>query len=213
MLDYYLLLSYITAIFLFLGTPGPVTVMVVNASLRDGFKAGFATIAGTNTASLILIALSFIVIAGIFSINEQALTWLTFVGSLYVVYFAWGILRSQASDLQMQTENKNRESKPLSSYFTQGFLVGISNPKDILFFTAFFPTFFAISETPSISMLILVLVWVLLDYSILSVYAHIFTKIKNAKTINAINKVCGLVLLFIALYACYHSVIQLSQRF
>lgn len=210
MFDYYLFFSYIAAIFLFLGTPGPVTVMVVNASLRGGFKAGFATVAGTNTASLILIAISFIVIAGIFAISEQALTWLTFLGSLYVIYFAIGILKSKAETLRSE-ENSKQEKQPLSRYFMQGFWVGISNPKDILFFTAFFPTFFAISPSSVISMGLLTLVWVLLDYSILSLYAQIFTKIKNAVVINVINKFCGLVLLSIALYACYHSIIQIIE--
>lgn len=209
MIDYTLLFSYIATIFLFLGTPGPVTLMVVNASLRGGFKAGLATIAGTNTASLILIVLSFIVIAGVFAINEQALTWLTFLGSFYIIYFAIGILKSQAHDLEEDRPSNVVENKALSHYFTQGFLVGISNPKDILFFTAFFPTFFAIATTPITSMAILTLVWIVLDYGLLSVYAKIFTKIKKAKTINFINKSCGVVLLLLAIYACYHTAIQL----
>lgn len=71
MLNFYLLFSYIFAIVLFLGTPGPVTAMVVNASLRGGFKAGLATVAGTNTASLILILLSFVVISGVFPLMSK----------------------------------------------------------------------------------------------------------------------------------------------
>ncbi|MDO4427140.1 MAG: LysE family translocator [Moraxella sp.] len=209
MLNVYLLFSYIFAIVLFLGTPGPVTAMVVNASLRGGFKAGLATVAGTNTASLMLILISFVVISGVFSINEQALTWLTFFGALYVIYFAIGILKDKAEDLQINKELEKTDAKKLSSYFSQGFFVGISNPKDILFFIAFFPTFFAISKEPIISMVILTLVWVVLDYSILSVYAKIFTKIKSATTINIINKTCGFVLLAIAIYACYHSLMKL----
>lgn len=209
MINVYLLFSYIFAIVLFLGTPGPVTAMVVNASLRGGFKAGLATVAGTNTASLILILLSFVVISGVFSIDEQALTWLTLLGSFYVIYFAIGILRDKAEDLQINKDLEKTSNKKLSSYFSQGFFVGLSNPKDVLFFIAFFPTFFSISKEPVISMVILTLVWIILDYGILSLYAKIFTKIKNATTINVINKFCGLVLLLIALYACYHSLVKI----
>jgi threonine/homoserine/homoserine lactone efflux protein len=73
MIDYSLLFAYFLAILLFLGTPGPVTVLVVSASVKSGFKAGLATVAGTNTASLILIAISFIILQGVFSVSETAI--------------------------------------------------------------------------------------------------------------------------------------------
>ncbi len=202
MLNGYLLLSYILAILLFLGTPGPVTVMVVNSSIKGGFLSALATIAGTNTASLILITISFIVISGVISVNESYLTWLTMIGALYIIYFAINILRTKSEELHICQHDTNNK-KQLIEYFTQGFLVGISNPKDILFFIAFFPTFFAISNKPIISMVILTGIWIVLDYGILSIYAKIFSTIKKSSVISAINKLCGVILLMIALYAFF----------
>lgn len=208
MLNGYLLLSYILAILLFLGTPGPVTVMVVNSSIKGGFLSALATIAGTNTASLILITISFIVISGVISVNESYLTWLTMIGALYIIYFAINILRTKSEELQICQYDANNK-KQLIEYFTQGFLVGISNPKDILFFIAFFPTFFAISNKPIISMVILLGVWIILDYGILSIYAKIFSTIKKSSVINAINKLCGVILLMIALYAFFSTFLKI----
>ncbi len=198
MLDYSLITAYILSIFLFLGTPGPVTVLVVNASIKDGFLAGFKTVAGTNTASLILITLSFVIIQGVFSVSEQALNWLTLLCSLYLLYFSIGILKDKVDIKQTIEENSEKVTK---NHFRDGFTVGISNPKDILFFIAFFPMFLKISDNVNVSMLLLVLIWIALDYIILSCYSFVFSKISNNRVANIINKLSGSILLLVAIYA------------
>ncbi len=87
--DFYLIMAYVLTIFLFLSTPGPVTLLVVNASLSGGFRAGLATVIGTNIASLILIFVSFFVIQGLFTVSETALSWLTLIGSFYILLFSY----------------------------------------------------------------------------------------------------------------------------
>lgn len=199
------LLAYILAIVLFLGTPGPVTVMVANTSSKAGLKAGFANIAGTNTASLLLITISFLVIQGILAISETALLWLTLFGSLYVLYFAIGILKEGVTLPQHQ-----QTMTPHHKHFRDGFIVGISNPKDVLFFIAFFPLFLNMTDNKWLSMLLLVAIWVVMDYGILTIYALLFSKIKNPKITNIINKLSGLVLAAVALYASIMTAIKLQ---
>ncbi|OBX84667.1 LysE family translocator [Faucicola atlantae] len=204
MIDFTLLTTYILSIVLFLGTPGPVTVLVVSASIRDGFLAGFKTVMGTNTASLILIFISFIIIQGVFSVSEIALNWLTLIGSLYLLYFSIGIVKAKVDIQKTINENSN---KITINHFKDGFLIGISNPKDILFFIAFFPMFLSVYPSNlNMSMFILVMIWIILDYSILSTYSFIFSKINNNKTVNIINKSSGIILLVVALYAIYNMV-------
>jgi threonine/homoserine/homoserine lactone efflux protein len=201
MIDYTLLVTYILSIVLFLGTPGPVTVLVVTSSIRDGFFAGLRTIMGTNTASLILILLSFAVIRGIFSVNEQALTWLAFVGAFYLLYFSIGIIKDKVNIKKTVQESANRITK---KHFRDGFLIGISNPKDILFFIAFFPTFLNIYvDNQFTSMAILIVIWTIMDYSILSGYSFLFSKISNDRAVNVISKLSGIILLLVAIYAIY----------
>lgn len=199
------LLAYILAIILFLGTPGPVTVMVANTSSKAGLKAGFANIAGTNTASLLLIAVSFLVIQGILAISETALLWLTLFGSLYVLYFAIGILKERIT-LPQHQQTMTQHHK----HFRDGFIVGISNPKDVLFFIAFFPLFLNITDDKWLSMLLLIAIWMVMDYGILTIYALLFSKIKNPKIANLINKLSGIVLAAVALYASIMTAIKLQ---
>ena len=135
LIDYTLILLYISSIVVFLGTPGPVAVLVANSSVNGGISAGIKTIIGTNLASIILISVSFLMINGIFSANDQALSFLTFFGALYLIYFSIDILKSKVS----LSQNDLAQAKT-KSWLKSGFLIGISNPKDILFFIAFFIT-------------------------------------------------------------------------
>lgn len=223
MINTSVLVAYMLAIILFLGTPGPVTVMVVNASIRDGFFAGLKTVAGTNFASLILIVFSFVVIQGVFAVSEVSLSWLTLLGSIYLVYFAIGIIKdkidvnvleiSKPEAIQKKSvqdpANQSRQSNQSRNYFKDGFTIGISNPKDILFFIAFFPMFLNISSNLHVSMALLVLIWIILDYAILTVYSFVFAKINNNKIANMINKFAGLLLLLVAIFAIYKTVTSL----
>lgn len=202
-LDYYLITACALAILLFLGTPGPVTLLVVNSSVSGGFRAGLATVIGTNMASLILIALSFVVVQGVLAVSPSALLWLTLTGSFYVLYFSFNIITSKVS-------LERREELPSRHYFRNGFFIGMSNPKDILFFIAFFPSFFAVSSDIHASMAILI-IWMILDYSILLFYSATFSKLTNEKMANLVSRTSGAVLFLLATYAIYSTLSNISN--
>lgn len=200
LVDYTLIFLYISSIVVFLGTPGPVAVLVANSSVNGGISAGIKTIIGTNIASIILISISFLMINGIFSANDQALSYLTFFGALYLIYFSIDILRSKVVISQDSEVKKSGKS-----WLKSGFLIGISNPKDILFFMAFFPAFFNVTDNKTASMLVLLAIWIVLDYALLFLLSFFFTKVSKESTANKINKCSGAILLLIACYALYSS--------
>lgn len=200
------LLLYALAIVTLLCSPGPVAILVANASIKGGFKAGFSSVVGTNLSSLVLIALSFVVIQGVLAVNPQALAWLTIIGSVYLLYYAIQIFMSKAA---LPTDAAATQKN--SSYFINGFLVGVSNPKDILFFIAFFPSFLKVTSYTPLSMVILVVVWVVFDYVIMLSYALFLSKISNTTAINGIYKLSGAFLFFIGVLAIYKSAESLVQ--
>lgn len=206
LMNLHLLITYILSILLFLGTPGPVTVLVVSASIKDGFMAGLKTVAGTNTASLILIGISFIIIKGLFTVSETALNYLTLFGGLYLLYFAITILKDRIDITKAMDANSTKVSP---HHFRDGFTIGLSNPKDILFFMAFFPLFLGVYPQINQSMLILTVIWVLMDYAILTTYSFIFSKVSNNQVANGINQLSGGILLLVAVYIVSKTTISL----
>lgn len=197
--NFQILLLYALALVTLLGTPGPVTILVANAGIKYGFKSALFTLVGTNFASIVLIAVSFVAIQGVLAVNLQALAWLTIIGSVYLLYYSVNIFMSKVILDKGTTTQKN------SSYFINGFLVGISNPKDILFFIAIFPSFLKITSNTLLSMVVLLMVWVIFDYAILLTYSMFLSNITNIIAIHSINKTSGVFLFFIGILAIYTS--------
>ena len=60
---------YCFAVVVMIATPGPVMLLVASAGLKGGYRKALQTIFGTNLASLILIALSILILKGLLDVN------------------------------------------------------------------------------------------------------------------------------------------------
>lgn len=87
--------------------------------------------------------------------------------------------------------------------FKQGFLVGISNPKDIIFFASFFPQFVNITPDMNLSLTMLTLTWIVLDFATLSVVYLSFQKLSKSRLYSKLLAACGVILILVALYGIF----------
>lgn len=79
-----LLTGYILAVTALLITPGPVMALVTATAARSGYLSAFRTILGTHLASLILIFLAVLMLAGIVSLDPSLLSALGIAGACYL---------------------------------------------------------------------------------------------------------------------------------
>ena len=165
-----LLLAYILAVVVVIGTPGPVVALVINAATRHGFKFALITVLGVNLASLVLLASAALIIFWGITLNEHMLKWISLIGCGFIGWMALNGLRAQ---LTQSGEKKSEQATPVRRHsgFFNGFFLGVSNPKDIIFFVAFFPQFITVVPDFKLSLGILTLVWMLADFVILLSYA------------------------------------------
>jgi threonine/homoserine/homoserine lactone efflux protein len=115
--------------------PGPNVLLVLATSLAHGRVRAFQTIIGTLVAmafQLYVAAVSTAWLAVTLSETFEVLKWL---GVVYLVYI--GVARLRAACNRESAENVRQMSG--SGTFWRGFLVGLTNPKTILFFGAFLP--------------------------------------------------------------------------
>lgn len=166
-MNFTLLSAYLATIALLIATPGPVVALVLSSAAKQGLRPAILTAFGTNAASLILIGTAALAISGLIAVDSEFLTWISLFGCLFL---AWIALRSLRGYISEPTEPL---SPPRSSPWLRGFLVGISNPKDILFFVAFFPQFVGITGQATLSLALMTLLWVLFDITILIGYARL----------------------------------------
>ncbi len=114
---------------------GPVSIIMINRTIKRGFLAGFFSGLGLGTADTLLAVLSalgFTVIIGF--INEERFI-ITVVAGLVVMAVG---LKVFLSNPVRDFRDKDRTNKSLWRDFYSVFVLSISNPYTILIFVAFF---------------------------------------------------------------------------
>lgn len=181
-----------------IATPGPVMLLVASAGLKGGYKKALHTIVGTNLASLVLIATSVLILKGFLNIASHWFDLIKILGCLYIAYLGVQIVR------EVLCQKQNHEiSSQVQGGFKQGFLVGISNPKDIIFFASFFTQFMHVTHNLDQSLILLTLSWIILDFATLSVVYLGFNALSKSKIYHKILLGCGVILIAVALYGIY----------
>jgi threonine/homoserine/homoserine lactone efflux protein len=186
-----LLSTYMLTILTLLVTPGPVVALVTGTAARHGMRRAFATVIGAHGASLVLIGLATLMLVGLVSIDALSLRIAALAGCGYIGFSAWRGLRSSASP--------SGEQKVMPGGVRQGFLVGVANPKDILFFAALFPQFISITPHVGSSLLVLALVWMLFDFSVMTCYILVVRRWVAGKQQRRLEVLSHCFLLLIAL--------------
>lgn len=164
-------LAYVGVIFALIVFPGPVALLCTSHGLKFGRQRTMATVLGGALASLVLMTISSLGLGAILAASETAFYVLKMLGGAYLMYLgvkAW--LETSAIAPQASAEAGDTIS-PLGKLFSRGFMVGISNPKDLLFFAALFPNFIAVSEPQLLQFVILALTWLVVDITLMSAYA------------------------------------------
>ncbi|HDV6326344.1 TPA: LysE family translocator [Burkholderia cenocepacia] len=174
-LHYPLLFAYLAAIVLLIATPGPVVMLVTGTVARRGFRQGVLTAVGANAASLVLIAGAMLMVFGVVMVSARLLVGLHVAGCLFIAVLAirtllgeWRAGRGRSGDGTAAGEPASRP-RGLPGV-VRGFLVGIANPKDLLFFVAFFPQFVGITPDSRVSLAILAALWIAVDFTIMTGY-------------------------------------------
>ncbi|MCQ9423916.1 LysE family translocator [Pseudomonas sp. LJDD11] len=190
-----LLLSYVLTVSLLIATPGPVVALVVNTASRSGPKRAMATALGSNWGSLVLIGVAAWLIIASAALDTRLLSLLSLLGCVVIGYLAVGSLREA-----MVCETATQPISPATQGgLLQGFVVGICNPKDIIFFVSFFPQFLQVSHSLKTSLAVLSLLWVLIDLLILGAWIMIAGRLSKAGNSRLISLCSGVALLLIAL--------------
>lgn len=125
-------------------TSGPSVIYVVSYSLRYGAKAGIVSTLGVNAGSIVAILIAAFGLSSLLAVYPNAILFVQIVGGIYVIYLAltmWpGGSVAQGSIAHIDSQSLLEES--YGNLFKNGFITSILNPKDILFYTAFIPTFY-----------------------------------------------------------------------
>ena len=203
-----LMRTYTLSVMMLRLTPGPVVALITGTAARYGYRSAFATAIGTNGASLILIAVATLMLRGVISLSP---VWLSFLGLAGCVYIGFTALQSLFSKPGAGTKDTGTDTQRRGS-FLRGFVTGLSNPKDILFFVSFFPQFIAVTRDFTTSVMTLCLVWVIFDFAILTLYILTVKKWMPARHGRKIEMISSLFLLAVAGCGIVYNIIELTHN-
>ena len=116
--------------------PGPTVTVIIANSLRYGARAGLINVAGTQLGVAIWLAIAVLGLGAAIEVMGVWFDVLRYAGAAYLVWMGIKLLRSKG-DLAMATDR----ARPGGSFFLQGFIVIMSNPKMLVLFGALIPPF------------------------------------------------------------------------
>ena len=131
-------LSFFVAIFIFGITPGPGVFAILARALAAGTGRCFYLALGMVVSDIIYLVLACYGLAALAEHWSGVFTLVRIAGALYLTYLGLQMWRATGQH-QAQREEAGPNNRRLS--FLQGFLISASNPKVILFYIAFLPTF------------------------------------------------------------------------
>jgi threonine/homoserine/homoserine lactone efflux protein len=163
---------YVIAILVLTASPGPSVFLCITKSVTDGFSASFFTAMGSLTAIVGILTLSFTGLGVIISSSEFVFNLIKWAGAAYLIYLGVKAFTSKYSSFSIESPSKPSKSD-IISHFSSGFIVGASNPKAIVFFTALFPQFINPLEPLLLQYLIFVSTFATLELLWLLIYAYL----------------------------------------
>jgi len=116
--------------------PGPTVTVIIANSLRHGARAGMMNVAGTQAGFVIWLAIAGLGLGAAVKVMGLWFDVLRWAGAGYLVWLAVKMFRARG-DLVFAVDR----ARPHGSFFLQGFIVIISNPKMLVLFGAMIPPF------------------------------------------------------------------------
>ena len=131
-------LSFALAVFIFSVTPGPGVFAIIARALIYGAPACFYLSLGMTISDMLYLIAACFGLAAIATHWGEVFMIVRVVGALYLIYLGWKMWVAPLTRTQLSSDDS---AKGAFLLFMQGFLISASNPKVILFYIAFLPTF------------------------------------------------------------------------
>ena len=125
----YLLITFILVI-----APGPIVTLVITTGATRGVRPALATVVGTTLGNALLLTAIALGLSWVLANALILFDVMRWAGAAYLVYLGVQAWRGAA---------KATEALPVADHvhFARGLAVALTNPKTIVFFTAFLPQF------------------------------------------------------------------------
>jgi len=184
-------LSFAVAILLLAASPGPGVFATVSRSISSGFRPALVFIAGIILGDIIFLLFAIFGLAILAQTLGKFFIGIKLLGGGYLI---WQGIKIYCSDVSTSGSNV-KETTSLAGNFASGLFITLGNPKVILFYCGFLPTFVSLSALTPTDIFIIMTVIVAVLFSVLGTYAWLAStarKLLNApRQTKRLNRIAG----------------------
>ena len=146
MLDTAQLLTFAAMSFAIIVVPGPSVLFVIGRGVALGRRAALATVVGNAVGAYVLVLLIAAGLGPLLERSERLLMAVKLIGAAYLLWLGFKAIR----DRRKLTDKLGAPVEPRRTWviLREGFVVGVLNPKVMLFFTAALPQFVVTDGAP-----------------------------------------------------------------
>lgn len=143
-------LSFFLALFIFGITPGPGVFAVLGRALASGAGACVGLSLGMVVSDMLYLLFACLGLAAIASQWGEVFTVIRWAGAAYLIYLGVRLWRAPVVTGAPVAISRRDQA----AGFVQGFLISASNPKVILFYMAFLPTFMDLTALDALDVIL-----------------------------------------------------------
>ncbi|HEY3763953.1 MAG TPA: LysE family translocator [Gaiellales bacterium] len=133
------LLEFALTAFVLIAIPGPSVLFVVSRGVALGRRAALATVLGNTAGVFVQVLLVSVGLGAIVERSDAVFTVVKLVGAVYLVVLGIRMIRRRRPLAELGDITHVR--KGTRGIVREGFMVGLTNPKAVIFFTAVLPQF------------------------------------------------------------------------
>lgn len=194
------LLLFILASAVTIITPGPTVLLAMSNGSRHGVRAACWGMGGAVLADLILIGAVASGLGVVLAASEIAFQIIKWAGAAYLAWLGWKMLRSDAALVRPSAQPGAARPKG-PALGLRSFVVALTNPKALLFMSAFLPQFINPAAPLPAQYAILAGVMALMNVAVMLAYAALgaqMVRAFQAGGLRWLNRVCGGLLIGLA---------------
>jgi len=169
------MLAFAGAMLLLAITPGPGVFATISRGLASGFSNAAYVVLGIVIGDIVFLLLAIFGLSAIAHILGDFFVIVKYLGGIYLLFLGYKMITSKVEDTQVEAVNELSWKK---NFFT-GLLITLSNPKVILFYLGFLPTFVNLNTLTMTDVFVVCIIVTLVLGAVMLGYAYSASGAKN----------------------------------
>ncbi len=194
-------IGFIVACIFFSISPGSGAVVSINNVIVNGLKGASFGVLGLQAALVVHLFFIYLGIGMLVSQSPLLYSAIKYLGIAYLAYLGVDKIMNSLKSKDFFIVDEAKKSKQV--LMRQGFIVNLTNPKSIIFLTAFLPQFVNENSQAATQYLLLGSIVVLIDTIVMFLYSLGASSFKSffseAQTMRNINFMFGIIFIGIAI--------------